>query len=200
MKSHSFDQSRPLVVDLDGTLIRTDMLVECANQFLLHHPFQLFKLLWWLFRGKTVFKAKLAKKVTIDVSVLPYNRELLDWLQTGVRRQAPESNVAAQFASVRHHTNELPCSCNSLPPLSHDETSFCRSPRRGPRRPRLRSCTAAVGMLPARKRNTLGRSQRRCLHLNYGTPCVAPLLQSLAPPRAKQRRGAGQSLPAHVLA
>ncbi len=35
--------SRPLVVDLDGTLIRTDMLVESASQFLIQHPFQFFK-------------------------------------------------------------------------------------------------------------------------------------------------------------
>jgi hypothetical protein len=55
--------SRPLVVDLDGTLIRTDMLVESASQFLIQNPFQFFKSLLWLLRGKTVLKAELAERV-----------------------------------------------------------------------------------------------------------------------------------------
>ena len=73
--------SRPLVVDLDGTLIRTDMLVESASQFLIQHPFQFFKPLLWLFRGKTVLKTELAQRVQIDVSALPYNADLLVWLR-----------------------------------------------------------------------------------------------------------------------
>lgn len=73
--------SRPLVVDLDGTLIRTDMLVESASQFLIQHPFQFFKPLLWLIRGKTVLKTELAQRVQIDASALPYNADLLVWLR-----------------------------------------------------------------------------------------------------------------------
>jgi 4-hydroxybenzoate polyprenyltransferase len=73
--------SRPLVVDLDGTLIRTDMLVESASQFLIQHPFQFFKPLLWLMRGKTVLKTKLAQRVHLDATALPYNADLLDWLR-----------------------------------------------------------------------------------------------------------------------
>ncbi len=73
--------SRPLVVDLDGTLIRTDMLVESASQFLIQHPFQFFKPLLWLMRGKTVLKTKLAQCVHLDATALPYNVDLLDWLR-----------------------------------------------------------------------------------------------------------------------
>ena len=39
---------RPLVVDLDGTLIKTDLLAETANRFLVEQPFRFFKLLVWL--------------------------------------------------------------------------------------------------------------------------------------------------------
>ena len=74
--------THPLVVDLDGTLIRTDMLVESASQFLIQHPFQFFKLLLWLMRGKTVLKMELAQRVILDAVALPYNIELLDWLRT----------------------------------------------------------------------------------------------------------------------
>jgi 4-hydroxybenzoate polyprenyltransferase len=73
--------SRPLVVDLDGTLIRTDLLVESANQFLIQHPFQFFKPLLWLLRGKAALKTELAQHVQLDVSALPYNLEVLDWLR-----------------------------------------------------------------------------------------------------------------------
>ena len=30
----------PLVIDLDGTLIKTDLLFESANQFIMRHPFR----------------------------------------------------------------------------------------------------------------------------------------------------------------
>jgi hypothetical protein len=72
---------RPLVVDLDGTLIHTDLLVECISAFLISYPFQFFKLLFWVLRGKTVLKTELAQRVHIDASGLPYNLALLDWLQ-----------------------------------------------------------------------------------------------------------------------
>jgi 4-hydroxybenzoate polyprenyltransferase len=77
--------SRPLVVDLDGTLIRTDMLVESASQFLIQHPFQFFKPLLWLIRGKTVLKTELAQRVHLDPTALPYNADLLDWLRAEKR-------------------------------------------------------------------------------------------------------------------
>jgi len=74
--------SRVLVVDLDGTLVRTDLLVECASQYLIQYPFQFFKpLMWWL-QGKTKLKAELAQFSQIDVSALPYNLELLNWLRS----------------------------------------------------------------------------------------------------------------------
>ena len=78
--------THPLVVDLDGTLIRTDMLVESASQFLIQHPFQFFKPLLWLLCGKAVLKTELAQRVQMDVSALPYNAELLDWLRAEKRR------------------------------------------------------------------------------------------------------------------
>ena len=73
--------SRPLVVDLDGTLIRTDLLVESASQFLIQNPFQFFKPLLWLMRGKVALKSELAQRIQLDASALPYNTDVLDWLR-----------------------------------------------------------------------------------------------------------------------
>ncbi len=73
--------SPTLVVDLDGTLIQTDLLVESASQFLIQHPFEFWKPLLWLARGKTVLKTELAQRVALDVTALPYNTTVLDWLR-----------------------------------------------------------------------------------------------------------------------
>lgn len=71
----------PLVVDLDGTLIKTDLLLESANQFVLEQPWQICKLLVWLAKGKTVLKTNLAHATRLDAAALPYNTELITWLQ-----------------------------------------------------------------------------------------------------------------------
>jgi len=71
----------PLVVDLDGTLIKTDLLAKTASAFLLRQPFRSFKLLQWLAQGKSVLKARLAQSTHIDVSALPYNQDLMVWLR-----------------------------------------------------------------------------------------------------------------------
>ena len=81
MMRNAHEDSRPLVVDLDGTLIRTDLLVESASQFLIQNPLAFFKPLLWLLRGKTVLKTELAQRVRIDASALPYNTDVLDWLR-----------------------------------------------------------------------------------------------------------------------
>lgn len=63
----------PLIVDLDGTLIRSDLLYESIILYLKNKPYKLFTLLSWLFKGKAAFKERLAKEISINVSTLPYN-------------------------------------------------------------------------------------------------------------------------------
>lgn len=67
-------------VDLDGTLVYTDLLVESALRFVALRPFQAYRLLFWLARGKAHLKAQLAQRVELDPSALPYNVALLDHL------------------------------------------------------------------------------------------------------------------------
>jgi phosphoserine phosphatase len=71
----------PLVVDLDGTLIRTDMLHESALRVLRDTPFDTLRIPYWLSQGKAVLKRHLADRSAFDPSSLPYNHELLDWLK-----------------------------------------------------------------------------------------------------------------------
>jgi 4-hydroxybenzoate polyprenyltransferase len=71
----------PLVIDLDGTLIKTDLLVETASRFIMQHPAHSLRLFGWLLRGRPTLKANLADAVELDVASLPYHAPLLAWLQ-----------------------------------------------------------------------------------------------------------------------
>lgn len=70
----------PLCVDLDGTLIHSDLLIESALALFARKPIAIFWMLGWLLRGKAHLKKQIALRVEIDAAALPYNHELLAWL------------------------------------------------------------------------------------------------------------------------
>ena len=61
----------PLVVDLDGTFIKTDLLWESIARLLRRNPFALFAILFWWTRGRAFLKKQLAARVKIDPATLP---------------------------------------------------------------------------------------------------------------------------------
>lgn len=73
--------TQPLVVDLDGTLIHTDMLHESALKVLRERPLATLWIPVWLSRGKAVVKQHLAARSEFNPATLPYNESLLDWLK-----------------------------------------------------------------------------------------------------------------------
>jgi 4-hydroxybenzoate polyprenyltransferase/phosphoserine phosphatase len=75
--------SPPLCVDLDGTLIRSDLLLESFLTLLKQNALYAFAAVLWLLRGgKAGLKAEIARRVTLNPAALPYNTELLAWLKT----------------------------------------------------------------------------------------------------------------------
>lgn len=72
----------PLCVDLDGTLIRTDMTWEHLARYLRANPLAIFLVLYWLARGRPRLKEELARRTRIDPATLPYQAEFLAWLRT----------------------------------------------------------------------------------------------------------------------
>lgn len=74
------DRKRPLCVDLDGTLIKSDVLWESLFQYLKKRPLGLFLLPFWVLKGKAHFKAKIAARVDLDPSLLPYSKSFLQYL------------------------------------------------------------------------------------------------------------------------
>jgi 4-hydroxybenzoate polyprenyltransferase len=75
------DRSRPLCVDLDGTLVKSDTLFDGVCQFLRRNPVGFWKLPLWLAGGRARLKAEVASRAPLDAAQLPYNAELLKYLQ-----------------------------------------------------------------------------------------------------------------------
>ncbi len=73
--------TRPLCVDLDGTLVKSDTLIDSLLVLLRNRPLLVLALPGQLLRGKAALKAFLSESITLDVTHLPYNRALLQFLQ-----------------------------------------------------------------------------------------------------------------------
>jgi len=71
----------PLVVDLDGTLLRTDLSFESALRLIKQTPWLALLIPLWLLRGRAYLKRKLFHRVKMDVSLLPLREDLLAWLR-----------------------------------------------------------------------------------------------------------------------
>ncbi len=71
----------PLCVDLDGTLVRTDTLLESAVAAFFDNWRTIFKMPGWLAGGKLRLKAELARRWRFNPATLPYNQDLLEYLR-----------------------------------------------------------------------------------------------------------------------
>jgi 4-hydroxybenzoate polyprenyltransferase len=70
----------PLCVDLDGTLIQTDTLVESLVE-LMRQWRVVISLPYWLLGGKARLKRELAERARLDYAHLPYRSELVTYLR-----------------------------------------------------------------------------------------------------------------------
>jgi 4-hydroxybenzoate polyprenyltransferase/phosphoserine phosphatase len=71
----------PLCVDLDGTLVKSDTLVDSTLALARQNPAALLQLPRWLLQGKAALKRHITAAVQLDVAHLPYNRELMQYLE-----------------------------------------------------------------------------------------------------------------------
>jgi 4-hydroxybenzoate polyprenyltransferase len=81
-KDQPIDDSIPLVVDLDGTFIYSDLFFEGIILLLKKNLFYLFNCLLWLLKGRVYFKNRIYENVYVSYTLLPYNIELLKFLKT----------------------------------------------------------------------------------------------------------------------
>lgn len=71
----------PLAVDLDGTLIATDSLIESMVALVKRRPITLILMLFWLIGDRSVFKKRIAERHRLQLAGLPWRQDFVDWLQ-----------------------------------------------------------------------------------------------------------------------
>jgi 4-hydroxybenzoate polyprenyltransferase len=91
--------ARPICVDLDRALLKTNACCESVLLLARQAPWILLLLPWWLLRGRAYFKRRLARHVVPDPASLPYRAEVLDFLRQ--QRAAGESLVLVSAADER---------------------------------------------------------------------------------------------------
>jgi 4-hydroxybenzoate polyprenyltransferase/phosphoserine phosphatase len=72
----------PLCVDLDGTLIVSDLLLESTLRLIKRSPLYLFLIPYWLLQSKAKLKAEIARRIDLNPALLPYDRHFVEWLQS----------------------------------------------------------------------------------------------------------------------
>jgi 4-hydroxybenzoate polyprenyltransferase len=95
---------KPLVVDLDGTLVRSDLFVESAFAYLGQNPLGAVNLLSAIWHGKAALKAEIAAKTEIDVSHLPYDEGIVSLIR---QRRAAGSQVYLASASNERYVRAV---------------------------------------------------------------------------------------------
>jgi 4-hydroxybenzoate polyprenyltransferase len=81
-ESPSSPLARPLCVDLDGTLVKSDTLLDSLMVLVRTHPFAALMTPFWALQSKAALKSRVASRVNLDVTQLPYNHALVEFLKT----------------------------------------------------------------------------------------------------------------------
>ena len=74
-------EEKCLFVDLDGTLIKSDLLFECLVPIIKNYFYAIFLAPFWLLKGKAYLKDKFSDLVSINPEILPYNNNVLEYIR-----------------------------------------------------------------------------------------------------------------------
>ncbi|MBY8974427.1 UbiA family prenyltransferase [Rhodobacteraceae bacterium NNCM2] len=85
----------PLVVDLDGTLLSTDLLHESILQVIAKDPLHALRMPAWLKGGKAAFKRRLTGHTAPDVEALPVNPAVIAEIEAAREAGRPVVLVTA---------------------------------------------------------------------------------------------------------
>ena len=72
---------KPLCVDLDGTLVRTDLLFESLLLLIRENFLYVFLVPFWIFTGKASLKRRVAQKIAFDPREIRYNDPVVAWVR-----------------------------------------------------------------------------------------------------------------------
>ncbi|EYD76136.1 integral membrane protein [Rubellimicrobium mesophilum DSM 19309] len=191
---------RVLVIDLDGTLVRTDMLFETFWSALGRSwTAPVLALRSLLVSGRSALKAALSKAGPVEVASLPYNDEVLDyirdWRARGGRTAlvtASHQDLADQVAEHLGIFDEVHGSDDASNLKGERKATFLES-RFGPGRfdymgdapadlPVWEKAHKAVAVgAPRSVRTRLAGLGREVEHLRAGTPALKGYLRALRP-------------------
>jgi len=94
----------PLVVDLDGTFIKTDILHEGVIILLRKNPLNIFLCIYWWLKGKVFLKNQIYKRARIKYELLPVNKEVLNFLEA---EKGKGRKLVLATASLMKHAREI---------------------------------------------------------------------------------------------
>ncbi len=95
---------RVICVDLDGTLINTDLSTDAAKKFVKKNIFNVFRLAFWFFKGIQYLKYRVAEEIEIDVSTLPYNFSFLSYL---TYKKSEGCQIYLATGSAKKYANQI---------------------------------------------------------------------------------------------
>ena len=97
--------SPPLCVDLDDTLLKTDLLYETLLLLAKRHPASLLALPFWFVQGRAYLKRQIALRVRPDIARLPFRGELVDFLRMEKERGRELVLVSAADRAIAEEVN-----------------------------------------------------------------------------------------------
>jgi phosphoserine phosphatase len=92
--------STPLIVDLDHTLIDTDLLFLSSLGVLTKSPWLIAHYIFWLWKGKGYLKDQLVKRFEINIPELPYNESVISYI---MKRKKEGSKIVLATASHKNY-------------------------------------------------------------------------------------------------
>jgi len=92
--------STPLIVDLDHTLIDTDLLFLSSLGVLTKSPWLIVHYFFWLWKGKGYLKDQLVRRFEINIPELPYNDSVISYI---MKRKKAGSKIVLATASHKNY-------------------------------------------------------------------------------------------------
>ncbi len=96
----------PLYVDLDGTLIKSDVSFESLLLLLKKNLFYLALVPWWLSKGLANLKAEIAARVDVPIEHLPLNGEFWQFLEAEKQQGRRLILISASNEKLVHKVGE----------------------------------------------------------------------------------------------
>lgn len=93
-----------LVVDLDHTLIKQDLLISSIKWLAKHKPLRALLIPFWLIKSNANLKEQLYKALQLDVSKLRYNKKVIDYIKS---RKNKGHSIILATASVQSYADEV---------------------------------------------------------------------------------------------